>query len=168
MRVNMSIDTNLDGLWDLTGEAVTTLGMGTSGTVGICGYQNAMADDLRYFAGTLNAGAPPVIGTSVALNGRGTLNLLYGGGCSAGHAGFVIPGGRIVPLDVDPLFLFSFMTPSIFQNFSGITAVDGSFTMTLNIPSIPSIVGATVWVAAVTFDGMSYPEVTQDLQLTLQ
>ena len=157
VHVSVFLDTDLDGLWDITADGLTTTGIGTSGTVGICAYQNAMADEFRYFAGTLAAGAPPIIGTSVALNGRGTPNILYVGACSAGHMGFVIPGGVIVPLDVDPLFNLSLMTPSIFQNFSAITAGDGSFTMTLNIPAIPGLVGATVWFAAVTFDGMAFP-----------
>lgn len=165
-RVNVYVDTDLDGLWNYTAETTTTLGYGTVGRIGIAGYGGAIADDLEYFPATLRGGALPTIGTSMPIYGRGSNNVLYLAAASLGHTGFSAGGGVWVPLDLDLMFDLSVNTPSIFQNFFGFTAPDGTFTLTLNIPNLPQLVGGTIWVGAVTTTGTSVLEVAPEVQVT--
>ncbi len=166
VHLNMYIDTDLDGLWDVTAEGTTTLGFGIPGRPGVTGYRNARLDEFKYFAGTLRATALPTIGTSLAFAGSGTPNQVFLCASSLGHAGIPLGGGAVVPLDLDPIFFFSLQTPAIFQNYSGVTAADGAFAPVLNIPNDPILVGLTLWTSGVTFDGFGYPNVFPDVQTT--
>ncbi len=166
--VEMFIDTNMDGIWDHTGSAITTLGVGTQGGVGATVYQSSLVDDLRYFGSTLTSVGAPAIGTSIALQGAGHPNYVYVGAMSLGHGGIYVPGGDIVPLDADPVFFLSLDFPLVFQNFLGITAGDGTFAMTLNIPPDPSIIGLSLFAASVMWNGVQVDEVSPDVQVTIQ
>jgi len=166
VRVQVFIDTDLDGLWDIVRSSTTTSGTGTSGGVGINGARSALADDLKYFNATLYLNGTPKIGTSVTLNGRGIPNEPYVGACSFGNTGFPIGAGRTVPLDLDSLFWASLATPSIFQNFLGLTSASGDFTMTLNIPPIPQLAGITIWTSAVTVTVAGFQEIAPDVEIT--
>jgi hypothetical protein len=167
VRVQVSIDTDLDGLWNIANDTVTTQGLGTSGRIGINGYQSALADDLKYFSGTLYLNGMPRIGTSVDLKGNGTPALGYQGACSLGHAGFSIGGLRAVPLDLDGLLILSMVAPGTFVNFAGVTDGGGDFTMSLAIPASPALVGNTIWSSAITFaPGSGVQEIMPDVQIT--
>lgn len=167
VRLSLFIDTDLDGLWNITSEATTTLGLATSGRPGICGYRNAKADDFKYFAGTLRMTALPTNGTSVPFAGTGAANQIYYCASSAGHAGFPITATQWVPLDVDWLFSLSLQLPAVFVAFSGFTAADGTFGMIINLPADPGLAGFTFWTSGVTFDGAAFPEVFPDVQTTI-
>jgi hypothetical protein len=163
--VQIYIDSNMDGMWDIVKSVTTTLGVGTSGRIGINGYRNAIVDDLKFFNGTLYLVGTPKIGTAVTLPGRGSPNLSYVGACSFSNSGFNLLG-RTIPLGFDPLLYLSFVAPPIFTNFQGITDAAGDFTMTLNIPSAPVLVGLPIWSAAVTLDAKGQlVEVTPDVEI---
>jgi hypothetical protein len=151
VRVQIFIDTDMDGKWNITNEWMSTLGIGTSGMVGINGYRNAIADDFKYFNGTLYLADRPVIGTAARLLGRGTPNTPFQGVCSLGNStGIPLSASRAIPVDLDPLLILSLSTPTVFA-FSGITSATGDFTMTFNIPALASLSGLTVWGSAFTF-----------------
>jgi len=167
VRVQVFLDTNLDGNWDITREFLTALGFGTAaGKIGVNGYQNAIADDLKYFNANLYLAGTPQVGMPVNLNGRGTSGFGYVGACSLGHSGIPLGDGRVIPLDLDALLLLSLSTPAIFTNFSGTVDANGNFVMTLNTPPVPQLAGFTIWSSAVTFTPNGIIEIAPDVQIT--
>ncbi len=168
VRVDLFIDADLNGTWDYTATTTTTFGIGTLGNVGATVYRSSLIDELRYFGSTMTLGGTPTIGTSVPLQGYGLPNYTYIGAMSLGHGGIPAPGGHVVPLDPDAVFFLSLDFPLVFQNFIGLAGADGSFTMTLNIPPDPTIVGLTLFASAVMWDGVQVVEVTPDTQVTIQ
>lgn len=166
VRVQVFIDTNMDGLWDITKSALTSNGIGATGGVGINGARSARADDLKYFNAILYLNGTPKVGTSVTLKGRASINQPYIGACSLGHAGTPLGAGRAIPLDLDGLFWASLSNPAVFSNFIGLTDMKGDFTMTLNIPAIPQLVGLTVWSTAVTATIQGIIDIAPDVQIT--
>jgi len=166
VRLQMFLDTNVDGKWDIVRSAVTTQGIGSSGRIGINGARGVIADDLKYFDATLYLDGTPAVGNPVNLKGRGTAGLGYVGACSLGHSGIPIGGGRSIPLDLDSLLLLSLSLPSVFQNFQGTTDANGDFTMTLNTPAAPQLAGFTIWSSAVTFDQSGVREIAPDVEIT--
>jgi len=168
VRVQLFLDTDVDGKWDATREWRSTYGIGSTGKIGICGYRNAIADDLKYFNATLYLADPPKVGNFARLIGRGLPNETYVGACSFGHSGFPVGPGHVVPLDLDPLFWTSLATPVIFQNFVGITSATGGFTMSLNIPPIPQLAGITIWSSAAVITANGFQEIAPDVEITIQ
>jgi len=166
VRIQVFIDTDMDGLWDVVSSTLTANGAGSSGGIGINGSQTVIADDLKYFNATLYLNGTPKVGTSVTLDGRSIPNEPYVGACSFGNSGFSIGAGRTVPLDLDSLFWASLSTPAIFQNFLGLTSANGDFTMTLNIPPITQLIGITIWSSAVTVTIAGFQEVAPDVEIT--
>ncbi len=167
VRVQIFIDTDMDGLWDITRSALTSSGVASSGGVGINGSQTVMADDLKFFNAILYLNGTPKIGTSVQIKGRASINLPYIGACSFSNAATPLGAGRAFPLVVDNLFWMSISTPTIFSGFQGLTDMNGDFTMTLNIPAIPQLVGMTIWSAAVTNTLMGIVDISPDVQITI-
>src|SRR5690606_6020423 len=167
VRVQIFIDTDMDGKWDITNEWLSTIGVGSSGNVGINGYRNAIADDFKYFNGTLYLADRPVIGTSVRLLGRATPNTIYQGVCSLGRStGIPLAANRAIPVDFDPLFQVSVSTPAVFQ-FAGLTTSSGDFTLNFNIPNVPQLNGITVWSSAVTLTTtpFGFVDITPDVEI---
>jgi phage tail protein X len=164
--VQMYLDTDMDGMWDIVKSANTTYGTGTSGQIGINGYRSAIVDDLKFFNATLYLSGTPRIGSAVTLPGRGSPNLQYVGACSFSNPGFNLLG-RTIPLGLDPLLFLSFSVPAIFTNFQGSTDANGDFAMTLHIPGSPLLVGLTIWSSAVTLDPQGrLVEVAPDTEIT--
>ncbi|MBN2489341.1 MAG: hypothetical protein JXQ29_00630 [Planctomycetes bacterium] len=161
------IDTDLDGKWNITNSTTTTTyGLGQSGLIGINGYQNAIADDLKFFDACLWLTATPQIGTLVKLAGRGQGGLNYQGACSFANTGISLGSGRKAPLALDSLFFLSLSSPGIFQNFSGTTAVSGDFTMGIKIPSLPALAGLTIYTSAITYNRLGVAEICPDVEVT--
>jgi hypothetical protein len=166
-RVQAFIDTNVDGLWDITRDVTTAFGFGTvAGKIGANGYQSAIADELKYFNANLYLAGTPNVGLPVNLNGRGTSGYGYVGACSLGHSGIPLGDGRFIPLDFDPLLLLSLSTPAIFSNFSGVVDANGDFVMTLNTPPVPQLAGITIWSSAITYTPNGIIEIAPDVQIT--
>jgi hypothetical protein len=164
--LQLFLDTNVDGKWDIVRSGVTTLGIGSSGRIGINGARGVIADDFKYFDATLYLDGSPSVGNPVNLKGRGTAGLGYVGACSLGHSGIPIGNGRSIPLDFDNLTLLSLTLPAVFQNFQGTTDANGDFTMTLNTPAVPALAGFTIWSSAVTFDQTGVREIAPDVEIT--
>jgi hypothetical protein len=166
--VHTFVDTDMDGKWDIVRSATTGSGLGQSGKIGICGYRNAIADDLKFFNATLYLSGTPQIGTAVKLPGRASPSLGYIGACSFGNSGFPVGGGKSIPLSVDPLLILTATNavPLFFQNFQGRTDAQGDFTMVLNIPQVPALVGNTIWASAVTLSKTgAIAEVAPDVEI---
>jgi hypothetical protein len=168
VRVQVYIDTDLDGLWDIVKSTTTTNGKGVSGGIGINGARSALADDLKYFNATLYLNGTPKIGTAVTLPGRGSPNHGYIGACSFGHSGFPVVGGRSVPLSLEPLLFVTLgnALPMIFQSLQGRTDAQGDFTMSVAIPPVPALVGFTIWASAVTLSPTGIAEIAPDTEIT--
>jgi len=168
VQVQVYIDTDMDGKWDITRTATTPNGHQTPGKMGINGYRNAIADDLKFFNATLYLQGTPKIGTTVTLPGRGTPKYGYIGACSFGNSGFGIGAGKSIPLSLEPLFFLTLsnILPSIFQSFQGRTDTQGDFTMSLAIPQVPGLVGITIWASAVTISPTGIAEVAPDTEIT--
>jgi hypothetical protein len=167
VRVQIFLDTNLDGTWEISREWLSLLGVGTAaGKIGVAGYQNAIADDLKYFNANLWLSGTPQVGMPVNLKGRATSGFGYLGACSLGHSGIPLGDGRVIPLDLDALFLLSLTTPVIFSNFTGVVDANGDFTMTLNTPAVPELAGFTIWSSAITFTPNGVIEIAPDVQIT--
>jgi len=168
VQVQVYIDTDMDGKWDIVKSATTNYGLGKSGKMGINGYRNAIADDLKFFNATLYLQGTPKIGTTVTLPGRGSPNHGYIGACSLGNSGFSIGGGKSIPLAVEPLLFLTLANavPTIFQNFQGRTNAQGDFTMSLAIPNVPGLVGFTIWSSAVTLSTGGIAEIAPDTEIT--
>jgi len=109
------------------------------------------------------------IGTAVQIDGRLGRGDQYFGACSFGHAGIAIPGGRSVPLSLDPLLMMSLVGSPLFQNFSGTTSqVNGAFSMTLNVPNIAGLKGVRIFTSAVSVNNGVVSEIAPDLHVTFQ
>lgn len=65
-----------------------------------------------------------------------------------------IPGGRILALTPDPLFLLTAIPSPLFPTFSGSLDATGFRTITLAIPPDAALVGLRVFAAFVTLDGI--------------
>lgn len=170
VRVQIFIDTDMNGKWDITNEWLSTLGIGSSGKVGINGYRNAIADDFKYFNSTLYLADRPTIGSSVRLLGRASPNAPYQGVCSLGNTtGIPLSASRAIPVDYDPLLILSLSTPPVFA-FSGITSASGDYTLTFNIPNLNQLVGLTVWGSAFTFNPspFGFVDIAPDVQIDIQ
>lgn len=166
--VEIFLDTNLDGKWDIArSTSYSTYGVGQRGAIGINGYQNAIADNLKYFDGCLWRTGTPKVGTLVKFAGRSAIGLNYQGACSFGNAAIPVGSGRVVPLAPDTLFFTSLTTPAIFQNFAGTTSASGDFTMGINIPNLPALVGVTSYTSAITYDALGIAEICPDVEVTI-
>ena len=166
VTVQVYIDTDLDGLWDVVASQTTTSGLGVTGGIGINGARSVMADDFKFFDATLYLAGTPRVGTSVNLKGRASANQPYVGGCSFGHTGTPLSATKAIPIDLDNLFVLSITNPVIFGNFLGLTDGNGDFTMTLNIPAIPQLAGITIWSTAVTANVQGIMEIAPDVEIT--
>jgi hypothetical protein len=166
VTVQVYIDTDLDGLWDVTASRTTTNGFNVTGGIGINGSQSVMADNLKFFNATLYLAGTPKVGTAVSLKGRATANEPYVGACSFGHTGTPLSPTRAIPLDLDSLFALSISNPAIFSGFIGLTDGQGDFTMTLNIPAVPQLAGLTIWAGAVTATVHGIIDIAPDVQIT--
>ena len=166
VQVQTFVDSNLDGKWNIVRTATTSSGLGQTGKIGVCGYRNAITDDLRFFDAALWLSGTPKIGGSVNIVGRGQGGLLYQGACSFANTGIPVGSGRMVPLVADGLFFTSIFNPVTFQNFQGGTGATGDFTMTLNIPGIPALVGVTIYAAAITYTNQGIAEIAPDVPIT--
>lgn len=149
--LHVYLDTDNDGVWDITQSAMTTLGYGTAGQIGLNGYRSSLADDLQYYGGTLKADGPARIGNAVNYDGCGASNTFYAGVCSLGNRGFPIGANRAIPVNADGMFFLTAQNfaPAIFSNFQGLTNADGTFRLTINIPNTSAIVGVRYWTSAV-------------------
>jgi hypothetical protein len=166
VNVQVYIDTDMDGLWNVVASRTSTNGLGVKGGVGINGSQSVMADDFKFFNATLYLAGTPKVGTSVNLKGRASANQPYVGGCSFGHTGTPLTPSQAIPIDLDNLFALSITNPVIFGNFLGLTDGNGDFTMTLNIPAIPQLAGITIWSTAVTATVQGIMEIAPDVEIT--
>jgi hypothetical protein len=164
--VQIYIDTDLDGKWDITKSTTTSYGLGQKGLIGVNGYQNAIADNLKFFDACLWLAGTPQIGSLVKLSGRGLAGLNYQGACSFSNTGIPVGGGRVIPLAADNLFFLSMTNPLIFQLFQGTTAVNGDFTMGINIPNIPALAGVTIYTSAITYSTFGLAEIAPDVEVT--
>jgi hypothetical protein len=161
-HVQVFLDTNLDGLWDVTRDATPALVPAQAGRFGVAGFGPAIADDLRYFDATLYLFDPPRVGNPVRFFGRGLPSRNWQGACSLGHSGIPIGGGRAIPLDADALLSVSLSFPG----FAGVTDASGNFTMILSVPSAPALVGLRVWCSAVTWSA-GIDEIAPDVEVTI-
>jgi hypothetical protein len=166
-RVQAWLDVNFDATWDVSADVSTPFGVGLLGGIGLNASGDPIVQQIAWFNATLRLLDRPVIGTSVRLHGRSQPGLIYQGACSLTSGNIPIGGGRNVPLAVDPLFLLSLSTPAIFQDFAGVVADSGDFTMRINLPFIPALAGVLVRAAAVTYNAGGIQEITPDLQIAI-
>jgi hypothetical protein len=166
VQVHTYVDTDLDGKWDIVRVATIASGFGQAGKIGVAGYRNALADDLKFFDAALWLAGTPQIGTAVKIPGRGQGGLNYLGACSFSRTGIPIDSGRSVPLTPDALFFTSLLNPVIFQNFQGSTGASGDFTMVLNIPNLAGLVGVTIYSSAITYNALGVAEIAPDVEVT--
>jgi len=66
--------------------------------------------------------------------------------------GILLPDGRKIPLDVDPLMFMSLNLPAVFQNFQGVLNASGVADATLNVPNIATLKGLKFRLAFVTLN----------------
>jgi len=161
-RVQLFLDTDLDGRWNVTRDGTPVLLPAQAAGFGIAGFGPAIADDLKYFDATLYLNDPPRVGNPVRLFGRSLPSRNWQGACSLGHSGIPIGGGRAIPLDADALLALSLSFPG----FAGVTDASGGFTMTLSIPPAPVLAGLTVWCSAVTWSA-GIDEIAPDVEVRI-
>jgi hypothetical protein len=69
--------------------------------------------------------------------------------------GIPLPGGRTVPLVVDPLFIQSLVDPFLFPGFQGALDGNGRALAGVNIPNIAGLRGIRIFVAGIVIDAAS-------------
>jgi len=137
------------------GALSTTVIFGQNNTIVPSGVESNNSRMLAPRIGT----AAPTPGAQYQINIQGTSldrNLGYLLAASfTPRPGIVLPGGRTVPLVVDPLFLQSLLDPGLFPGFQG--ALDGNARgqAAINLPNINGLRGIRIFVAGVTLDTVS-------------
>lgn len=168
--VQVYLDTDNDGKWDITNSTTTANLLGQGGLIGANGYRNGIVDNLKYFDVPLWLSGTPSVGTSVKIPGRGTPNDGYVGACSFSRGPIQIDATRAVPLGLDPLFFTTFPNApaGTFVNFLGFCDTQGDFTMGLNIPALAALVGQTIYTSGVTYGRAGITGVCPDVEVTFQ
>jgi hypothetical protein len=82
--------------------------------------------------------------------------------------GIPLGGGRWVPLNADPLFYLSMLTPSLFAGFQGTLSGLGAAILTVNIPQVPHLHGFRFFLAAVTYDARGARVISEPLGVTIE
>lgn len=105
--------------------------------------------------GVLFLGGRPAVGATIRLEMISPTEPAYSyvAALSFGTVGIVIPGGRVIPLTFDTLFVISIS--GLFGQLKGnVGTLDGSGTgfARLDIPEFPELVGHSIWAAFVTLD----------------
>lgn len=108
------------------------------------------------FSAQLSLLSPAMVGavTTLRLTSPADAGRPYLCGFSGGMTpGFLLPDGRPIPLNMDFVFTLS-QTPGngIFLNTSGTLDPSGTADVTIVVPSIPALSGATFFAAFVTLD----------------
>ncbi len=127
-----------------------------------------------FHVGSLTAGGPPQIGTTVPLS----VTAVEDGGLNyqiAMSLTGITPGlpvdRRFIPLIFDPLVLITVnnVLPTVFQNFAGVLPAAGVSTAQLNIPNAAGLVGIKVSGAFVTYPGgpAGIESISNPLRLTM-
>jgi hypothetical protein len=105
---------------------------------------------------TLTLPAPAAIGTTVNLDlfSPTDPNQAYLCGFALGTLpGIDLGNGQVVPLNADPLLIFSLsLNNGVFFNTSGLLSAVGGATVTIVVPNLPTLVGATIYSAFVVAD----------------
>lgn len=85
--------------------------------------------------------------------------------------GIALPDSRVVPLNIDALFLLSTMANPFFSNTTGVLDGAGNGSVGVAIPNVGGIAGITFYAGAVAIDGgapSGISTVFPSLQITLQ
>ena len=169
--VQIAVDSNYDGTWDITGQATTTIGLGSSGKVGICAYKSSLADQLEVFNIPLfqpTPGPVAIPSTGNPINGRSVPGAIFQGVFSTANTNpFPIGGGWFLPVDWDWLFTLSLLDPNLFPGFVGVVDPNGDFSMSFDVPNVPALSGITIFATAVTFS-TTLDGVGPDVPITFQ
>jgi hypothetical protein len=120
-------------------------------------FNSAFATLFEGLATFLVATSPARVGQPAGyrLSVPGDAGLVYCAAASlATTPGVPLPDGRVLPLQVDGLFLISAcVNNAFFSAFLGILDNGGVGNLAVNLPAIPGLAGLTFSVAALTVDG---------------
>lgn len=130
---------------------------------GAGGDQNAAADLYRngLFPRTTASDTTPSFGsaTNLTLSAPFDPGAYYVLAASTGVSpGLPVPGGAIVPMNADAVFLLSLTAPSLFLvGFAGFLDANGLAAAALVVPPFPALVGFAMYVGFVAFDLAASP-----------
>ena len=146
----MEVDTDLDGIFDLSLPPLSIATMTSSGLVGMNGFQTSEMDNFEFFDAVLVPlpAVLPRIGTTYVLQlDTPSPQVPWVGMLSLGNYGIPLDAPRGLPLSLDPLF-----TASLSVGLSGATDGAGKATLNIPIPNNTFLVGLDVFAGAVTID----------------
>jgi hypothetical protein len=112
----------------------------------------------------------PGTSITIAWNAPGEANRFYAMAASLGRVpGIPVPGGRVVPLNADALFAWSFLSQSPpFAGFSGRLDVAGVAVATISIPADPRLTGVRFFVGGVTVSGGAVARISNEESVSIQ
>lgn len=133
---------------DVNGDGHPDLIMGTPDAAGGIGGVRVLYGGFAFTAGT------PRVGTRlpIVISARGFPNTYrLGAAAFSGFHGIPVDSRRL-PLDPDPLFFTSLNTFGVFLGYQGYLSATGQATAAINIPSLPALVGVSIYSAFALLD----------------
>ena len=150
-RVDIGIDADMDGVFEILRSGTTTRATGQSGEIGVNGYRNAIVDDLSWYNRALVVDSLPTVGsTGNTLTGSAGPGDGFVVGMSASATSGFPALGVNVPIDFDPLLATIIGNPAFFPGLIGVANPQGQFTATYDLPNLPSLSGATLYACTLT------------------